>query len=449
MTYTPTHLSLQSLVVWLLLSKKNKLYYQEHRWEYIIISLFAMFPDIDLLFGMHRSYTHSLIIPTFIILSMLIIEKVYKDVSTIETPTRKVVRFVKLASLMWIIHIFLDLSWGPLLLFWPVDPNLYDLSIYLRFENTSWLFFPLTLVGIIPDWTIYSPAEGQKIYFINLSQEERQAIYGNYIDLYIAQFTLHLLLFIVWFVVIVIPAFRRKKKREAKEQKRFILFSKAFWTRLKRHLTLLGIFVIFLGLLLGPIIGNNKEMNYNISSQYKNTNALFDPTLGITIEGKSFANTTVEFSSDISLVKYNVSMVLTDNNTFTNFFNDFDNLTQIYYDGNITYNQLLGSYFSLTNQLISNSYFHLRLIQDQVLNGTLFQLNTTDEITTIYLVTFVDEWNLNESYIYNAKITVSYIINRDLAQIEGGVLDCMGLVLIISDQLLIYFQNRKKITQQV
>ncbi|MHA1198120.1 MAG: metal-dependent hydrolase, partial [Candidatus Heimdallarchaeaceae archaeon] len=178
MTYTPTHLALQSLIVWLLLSKKNKSYYKEHRWEFIIISLFAMFPDIDLFFGTHRSYTHSLIIPTFVILSMLVIEKVHKDASPLESPTRRMIRFVKLAALMWLIHIFLDLSWGPLLLFWPVDPNLYDLSIYLRFENASWLFFPLTFVGIIPNWTIYSQTEGQNIYFINLSQEQRQAIYG-------------------------------------------------------------------------------------------------------------------------------------------------------------------------------------------------------------------------------------------------------------------------------
>ena len=125
----------------------------------------------------------------------------------------KMIRFVKLSALMWIIHIFLDLSWGPLLLFWPVDPNLYDLSVYLRFENSPWLFFPLTFAGIIPEWTIYSQSEGQNIYFINMTQEQRQAIYGDYINLYIAQFTLHVIVFVVWFVAIVLPAFRRKKKK--------------------------------------------------------------------------------------------------------------------------------------------------------------------------------------------------------------------------------------------
>lgn len=445
MTYTPTHLALQSLIVWLLLSKKNKSYYKEHRWEFIIISLFAMFPDIDLFFGTHRSYTHSLIIPTFVILSMLVIEKVHKDASPLESPTRRMIRFVKLAALMWLIHIFLDLSWGPLLLFWPVDPNLYDLSIYLRFENASWLFFPLTFVGIIPNWTIYSQTEGQNIYFINLSQEQRQAIYGDYIDLYIAQFTLHLLLFVVWFIVIVLPAFKRKKTKVEKTEKRFVSSLKVFWGRLKRHLTLLGLFMIFVGVLLGPVIGNDNEMRYNITSRYRATQTLFDPTLGVMVESKPQANTTVEFSSDLDLIDYNTSVLLTDNNTFLNFFTDFDNLTQVYYDGNITYSQLLSSYFTLVNQAKLGSYYELRLIHDEVINGTSITLNATEETSSFYIITLVDEWNLTESYIYEARIIISYIINRDVAQIEGGILDGIGLAMIVVDQILAQREHKRKI----
>ena len=446
MTYTPTHLSLQSILVWLLLSKKNKTYYKEHRWEYIIISLFAIFPDIDLLFGAHRSYTHSLILPAFVLLSMIVIELVHQDASPIESPTRKMVRFVKLASLMWIIHIFLDLSWGPLLLFWPIDPNLYDLSIYLRFENTPWLFFPLTFTGIIPDWTIYSLSENQNIYFINMSQEQRQTIYGNYIDLYIAQFTLHVLVFIVWLIAIVFPAFKRKKKtKENKKPKKFILTSLLIWSRIKRHLTLLGLFMILLGLMLGPIIGKEKIMSYNISSNYKSTQTDFDPTLGVYIDSKSQANTFVSFSSDLDLVKYNVTLMLTDNDTFINFFSDFDNLTKVYYDGNITYNQLLSSYFDLVNGVKLVSSYQQKLIHENVLNETTIVLNSTEEGESFYFITLVDEWNLTESYIYQARITISYIIDRKIAQIEGGVLDGIGVAMIVADQILAYFQHKRRI----
>ncbi|MFW9852010.1 MAG: metal-dependent hydrolase, partial [Candidatus Thorarchaeota archaeon] len=187
MTYTTTHLALQGLTLWLLLSKKDKVYYKEHRWEFILINLFATLPDLDIFFGYHRSYTHSIIIPTFILLCFMIIGRFNKDEGPIETTGQKTIRFIKLASIMWILHIILDLSWGALLLFWPLDSNFYDLTIYLRFSNQPWLFFPLSLVGIIPDWTIYSPTEGQGIFITNLSQQERETLYGEFIDLYIEQ----------------------------------------------------------------------------------------------------------------------------------------------------------------------------------------------------------------------------------------------------------------------
>ena len=446
MTYTTTHLALQSLIVWLLLSKQNKSYYKDHRWEYIVVSLFAMFPDIDLLFGAHRTFTHSLIIPSFILLSMLVIEKVHKEVSPIESPTRKMVRFVKLASIMWIMHIFLDLSWGPIMLFWPLDSNLYDLSIYLRFENTPWLFFPLTFAGLIPDWSIYSLSEGQNIYFINMTQQQREAIYGDYINLYIGSFTLHVTIFVVWLVVIFFPAFKRKKRKQDNKQVKFVIFTKEFWKRLKRHMTLLGLFLIFIGVLLGPSIGNNKEMDHTVSSKYKSTQTDFDPTLGVSIDSKIHASTTVVFSCEQHLVDYNVSLLLTDNDTFINFFTDFGNLTNVYYDGNITFNNLLTGYFSLVTQVKLTSLYEERLINEDVINGTKIILNATEEATSFYLITLVDEWNLTESYIYDATLTIKYNINRDVAQIEGGILDGFGLVLILIDQLLVLKEKRIKIT---
>ncbi|MHA1199456.1 MAG: hypothetical protein ACTSQF_09035, partial [Candidatus Heimdallarchaeaceae archaeon] len=305
--------------------------------------------------------------------------------------------------------------------------------------------FPLTFVGIIPNWTIYSQTEGQNIYFINLSQEQRQAIYGDYIDMYIAQFTLHLLLFIVWFIVIVLPAFKRKRKKEEKTEKRFTSSFKVLWGRLKRHLTLLGLFMIFVGVLLGPVIGNDNEMRYNISSRYRSTQTIFDPTLGVIVESKSQANTTVEFSSDLDLINYNTSVMLTDNDTFINFFTDFDNLTQVYYDGNITYSQLLSSYFTLVNQAKLGSYYEIRLIHEDVINGTTLTLNATEETTSFYLITLVDEWNLTESFIYEARINISYTIDRDVAQIEGGILDGIGVAMIILDQILAPREHKKKI----
>ncbi len=443
MTYTPTHLAVQGLIVWLLLSKKNKAYYKEHRWEFIIINLVALLPDIDLLFGYHRTYTHSLIIPTFLLLSMLVIDKIHKDASPIESTTQKTVRFVKLASLMWLIHIFLDLSWGPLLLFWPIDNNLYDLSIYLRFRNEAWLFLPLTFVGLIPDWSIYSMTEGQGIFFIDMTQEQLQSIYGEFLDLYIAQFTFHIILFIVWMVVILFPAFRRKKQKPKEERKKFVTSLQTFWVLLKRQLTLFGIFMIFLGLMLGPIIGLNRAMDYEVSYDYKSTQSVFDPTLGIAFVNKPQATTTVNFSSEIGVVDYNATVLITNNETFINFFENFDNLTRNYYDENTTFEQMMTSYSTLTNQAESESVLESKLVGEEVENGFQIVMNETAVEETIYLITYVDEWNSSESFIYRATIAINYIIHRKTAVIEGGILSGIGLVLIVVDQIIALRQKKR------
>ena len=443
MTYTPTHLAVQGIIVWLLLSKKNKAYYKEHRWEFILINLVAVLPDIDLLIGYHRSYTHSLILPTFILFSMLVIDKINKDASPIESATHKIVRFVKLASLMWIIHIFLDLSWGPLLLFWPLDNNLYDLSIYLRFRNEAWLFFPLTFVGLIPDWSIYSMTEGQRMFFIDLSQDELKSIYGEFLDLYIAQFTFHVLLFIVWMLIILFPAFRRKKRKPVEDRKKFYINLKATWSLIKRQLTLFGIFLIFLGLMLGPIIGLNRSMDYEISYEYKSTQSLFDPTLGIAFVNKPQATTLVNFSSETGLVDYNVTVLTTNNVTFINFFGNFENLTNNYYDKNITYEQLIASYSILTNQAKDESIFESKLIGDEISSGILITMNETEEEETFFLITFVEEWNTTESFIYEAKIAINYVIHRKQAVIEGGILSGIGLATIITDQIIALRKSKK------
>ncbi len=444
MAYTTTHFTLQGLALWLLLSKKNKEYFKAHRWEFILINLFAALPDLDIFFGYHRSYTHSLIIPTFIIFSMIVIEK-FSDKSADELMRGfRITRFLKLISIMWLLHIFLDLSWGPSLLFWPIDTNIYDLSIFLRFENMPWLFFPLTLLGIFPNWEIYSLSEGQRLFFINLSQQEREALLGNTLDLYIEQYSIEILLAITWIIIILIPIFKKNRRKTKGERKRFGNILVNIWKRIKRQLTLLGGFLIILGLILGPVIGKEKTMSYEISADYVDTLTFFDPTLGLAFENKPQTTVQIQFQSEIGIVSYNSTIMLTDNSTFSNFFTNFDNITLNYYDGNITYYQLIQLYNDQVNLAIVNSYFVSRIIDTENENSYTLTLNETSEISTVYLITLVDQWNNTESFIYEANISIDYILNRKQALIEGGVLDGIGLLFILFDQTIAFLNNRKR-----
>ncbi len=445
MVNTLTHFSLEGLVVWLLLSKKNKSYYREHRWEFIIINLFAVFSDLDILFGYHRTRTHSLIIPTFVLLSMIIAGKFTNEIDNPESPSKRLTRFLKLASIMWILHIFLDLSWGPIQLFWPIDTNLYDLTVTLRFENKPWLFFPLSFIGLIPNWTVYSATEGQRIFLTNLSQQEREAIYGQYFNYAIEQITLHILIFIVWIVIILLPIFVRKNKTKAeKKERKFHQYWKIFWNRLKRQLTLLGLFIIFLGLLLGPSIGKQRLITYEIDAEYRNSLTLFDPTLGIALTHKPMTTTELIYESQIGIVTYSTSVMLTPNDTFVEFFENFDNLTLNYYDGNITYNQLISEYINEVDKVKARSYYHTKLVGNENSAGLTITLNETETEISIYFISVIDEWNTSESFNYDVSCTLNYLIDRKQAQIEGGILDGFGLLLIVADQLLFTRIRKKK-----
>ncbi len=445
MVNTLTHFALEGLIVWLLLSKKNKSYYKEHRWEFILINLFAVFSDLDILFGYHRTATHSLIIPIFVLLSMIIAGKFTNEIDNPESPSKRLSRFLKLASIMWILHIFLDLSWGPIQLFWPIDTNLYDLIVTLRFENKPWLFFPLSFVGLIPNWSIYSATEGQGIFLTNLSQQEREAIYGQYFNYTIEQITLHIMIFVVWIVIIFLPVFvRRNKKKTEKKERKFHYYWQIFWNRLKRQLTLLGLFIIFLGLLLGPSIGKQRLITYNIDAEYRNSLTLFDPTLGITLTHKPMTSTEIIYESQIGIVTYSTSVMLTPNDTFVEFFDNFDNLTLNYYDGNITYPHLISEYINEVDKVKARSYYHTRLIGNENSDGLTITLNETETETSIYFISVIDEWNTSESFVYDVSCTLNYLIDRKQAQIEGGILDGFGLLLIVVDQILFTGIGKKK-----
>ncbi|MHA1447421.1 MAG: hypothetical protein ACTSSN_12065, partial [Candidatus Heimdallarchaeaceae archaeon] len=173
------------------------------------------------------------------------------------------------------------------------------------------------------------------------------------------------------------------------------------------------------------------------------TQSLFDPTLGIAFVNKPQATTLVNFSSETGLVDYNVTVLTSNNDTFISFFDNFENLTNNYYDKNITYEQMIASYSILTNQAKDESIFESKLIGDEMASGILITFNETEEEETVYLITFVDEWNTTESFIYEAKIAINYVIHRKQAVIEGGILSGIGLAIIFADQIIALRKSKK------
>ena len=73
---------------------------------------------------------------------------------------------------------------------------------------------------------------------------------------------------------------------------------------------------------------------------------------------------------------------------------------------------MMTSYSTLTNQAESESVLESKLVGEEVENGFQIVMNETAVEETIYLITYVDEWNSSESFIYRATIAINYIIHR-------------------------------------
>jgi len=443
MTYTFTHLTLEGLAIWELLPKKWKQYYKEHRWEFILINIFAILPDADILFGYHRSYTHSIIIPTTLVFAFLISEGFSKLTGTFSNQTERYFRFLKLALFMWILHIFLDFGWGSLMLFWPLNNNFYDFTVFFRFENKPWLFLPLTLLGIIPDWTILNYQEGLNSFFINLSQTQREQMCGHYINFYIETVMLHVLLLIVWVVVIFIPSFKPNKKNSEK-RKRGKNYIKVFVKVLFSRFTVLGSFIILLGITLGPIIGSQYVNKYTFTAELKVTDSYFDPTIGTEISLPKNAVTTIVYTSEVGLVNYTTSIIITNEEHFWTFFNTFDDVSKSYLNRTIDYTNLLKQYNELVQNAKSEAYFQKDLVGEENQKGITIELNNTKQLSKVYFMALISSWNVSKSFVYSANFQIIYTYNRDTEQLEGVVLSIIGVAVVLCDQIVLMLNAWKK-----
>ncbi|MFW9852678.1 MAG: hypothetical protein ACFFDS_07035, partial [Candidatus Thorarchaeota archaeon] len=133
----------------------------------------------------------------------------------------------------------------------------------------------------------------------------------------------------------------------------------------------------------------------------------------------------------------NSSIILTNNATFTNFFTVFDNMTLNYYDGNMTFSQLVTEYENQVAKMKLSSFYIKRLIRNQNSDGFTIQINETQADINLYLITLVDEWNITQSFFYEATIEIKYLIERKQAQFEGYILVGLGVGIILIDQLVL------------
>lgn len=85
-------------------------------------SMFGVVPDLDVLFGTHRSYTHSFVIVGAVLLPLLLAAKV----------KGRAITPILVVTLVVFSHIFMDVFTG----YTPVLYPLYDREVYIKYDLT-------------------------------------------------------------------------------------------------------------------------------------------------------------------------------------------------------------------------------------------------------------------------------------------------------------------------
>ncbi|MCK4897114.1 MAG: hypothetical protein KAS47_09900, partial [Candidatus Heimdallarchaeota archaeon] len=68
-------------------------------------------------------------------------------------------------------------------------------------------------------------------------------------------------------------------------------------------------------------------------------------------------------------------------------------------------------------------------------------------VENIYIIAYVSQWNITDTFYYEATIAINYTFLRNEAQIEGLVIGLIGVTIIAVDQLL-DIPKKKKVLQK-
>ncbi len=199
MTWETTHLALESSLVYIFLPKEKRKFYSNHKKEWFLISLLASVPDLDSLFKIHRSFSHSLVMVALYGLIVIPLINNKKDRNYWVKKHKVIKDAIILFPWFWMMHIILDFGFGPMQLFYPISTAFFDISFYLLISLKPLGPFPFVPYGISINFKLLTESTGLKSFIINMSYEERLKLFGtNKMQFLIDEFTIHASIFLAW-----------------------------------------------------------------------------------------------------------------------------------------------------------------------------------------------------------------------------------------------------------
>ncbi len=395
MTWGTTHLAISAIVAYLDPNLKQK--YKNNPVIFFLITLGGITPDLDIIFGIHRTYTHTLFFPLSILLVLYTID--YKN-------DNQKISYIRSFFWLWLLHILMDLTFGPLPLFYPLDNRYYDIHIGIILNLKGNFILPITLAGFYIQNSFVDPSVGSSVFFINWSATERISYFGSEnIKIPIANFVTHLILFLWYFYFVIFPVIsqiynRNKLLNQNKNTDESYNFNKLYkFKRYKFGLVLVLIILLFSSYLAGPASGMNWQYTENSSEQFY----ILSDALRI-VGFRTFTNInnlTINFHVDKSELGYNIFIHLI--NDTTDYYNDILNIIKMYDNNTYSYNQFYSTYCNYTrrfNQININSS-----------NDFDIQYNITEN-TKVSFVYGIAKWNITNYFVRSIHINAVWDIDR-------------------------------------
>ncbi len=440
MTFTPSHISLESILLWSFIPTSEKERFQQKKHYFWIVIAFSLLPDLDVFVGLHRGLSHSVIFPLILVISGGMIYYYYQHgihiLSNGQKKEEKLVkrsfigRCVLYSGILWLIHIILDLE-QPLTIFYPLSDRLYQFNFEILFDVMPWLIFPATIVGIGFEISGLSYLRGLRSYFVNLPPSIREEIYGHTpVAFSIDDFFVHVILFAIFLVYVALPMTPTVNLGRFSDWRKKLNFDGPILG--------LGVILLVMGFVIGPMIGTHTIDSDSIKGSFQASTTVFSPSLAISFETTKyllqpdtvfFIEGTLKTTSNDD--PFDQMLLLTTKECYNNFSSRISKLfKQSSLNSTDTVLEFVEEYQSILSDLIT---YPLAM---NLTNHNETSLRTQKLGGSFALVGVIEAWNstqiLNNSRLYeNVQLEVVVTSSRFTLLVFGLASMISGIVLLI------------------
>lgn len=308
MTWVTTHFALEGMLVYIFIgyALRNKfLHSNGTRALFILTNFFAVIPDFDVEIGlifnnrMHRGLSHSIFFPfLFVLIGIVLLiyiknkakdpsspfanpDKLFDQEGTTWNQIFYLLPYVFIiGAFLWGFHIVLDMdaAEGGMMLFWPLDNRLYQVSLVFDLSAYPFLLIPWTPLGAhfqVQQSTII----GLYNYLFNWSPQQFLANTGSTTFSYVfVGLFLHTSIFITYIYFVLRPMWPFQGKHLGQRLDFYHFFSnlKKYWLSLSKEILIPGFMIFFIGFTFGPLVTPVVPDQQPISGSLSFTNSTFN-----------------------------------------------------------------------------------------------------------------------------------------------------------------------------